>query len=86
MFPNLQHLNYCSSAIWYQHLSFHNPPPSVISTNLLELHVCLGHFSDCLYLLDGRFCQLHSFHVNIHRINSSRLTINNKVDPLLINI
>jgi len=55
-------------------------PPTVISSTFLELHVSLKNFSDCLYLLDGRFNQLCVLHVNISTITRSRLTINNKVD------
>ncbi|CAF0755522.1 unnamed protein product [Rotaria sordida] len=43
-----------------------------------ELYVCLHSFSDCLYLLDDRFNQLHTLYVNISLICSSDLTINNK--------
>ncbi|CAF4063234.1 unnamed protein product, partial [Rotaria sp. Silwood1] len=77
-FTNLQTLNIGPSSIWYQYLSFDRSPPTVISSTLLELYVCLDNFSDCLYLLDGRFNQLHTFHVNIDFITSSRLIINNK--------
>jgi hypothetical protein len=72
-------LNIGPSSIWYQYLSFDISPPTVISSTLLELHVCLTKFSDCLYLLDGRFNQLHTFHVNVEFITSSRSIINNKV-------
>ncbi|CAF0952712.1 unnamed protein product [Rotaria sordida] len=77
-FPNLQTLNIGPSSIWYQYLSFDMSPPTVISSTLLELYVCLVNFSDCLYLLDGRFNQLHTFHVDIDFITSSRSIINNK--------
>ncbi|CAF1460558.1 unnamed protein product [Rotaria sordida] len=46
-------------------------------STLLELHVSVTNFSDCLYLLDGRFNQLHTFYVNIAYTRFSRLTINN---------
>ncbi|CAF3857448.1 unnamed protein product [Rotaria sordida] len=52
-------------------------PSTVLSSNLLELHVHVLNFADCLYLLDGRFNQLHTFHVNISYISSNTLTINN---------
>ncbi len=66
--------------MWYQRLSF-NEFPTVASSTLLELHVCLRYFDDCLYLLDGRFNQLHTFCVDLKHIVSSGLTIN-KVDYL----
>ncbi|CAF2208551.1 unnamed protein product [Rotaria magnacalcarata] len=49
------------------------------SSTLLELHICLKRFSDCLYLLDGRFNKLHTLHVDIDTIiSSSDLTNNNQ--------
>jgi len=79
MFTNLKHLNFVSSLIWYQLFSFTISPPPVFSSNLVELHVSLDHFTDCLYLLDGHFKQLRRLHVNISTINSSSLVIDNKV-------
>ncbi|CAF1230165.1 unnamed protein product, partial [Rotaria sordida] len=78
MFINLQYLNFGPSSISYLQLSFGMLLPTVLSSNLLELHVCVLHFSDCLYLLDGRFNQLHTFYVNICSISSHSLTINNE--------
>ena len=85
---NLQYLNFGSSISWYICLSFVNSPPTCISSNLLELHLRLGNFLDCLYILDGRFSHLHTFHVdirnmqliynNVHSIYRSN--INNKVE------
>ena len=85
---NLQYLNYCSSSNSYRRLSFLSSPPTCISPNLLELHLRLVHFIDCLYILDGRFSHLHTFHVdirnmqliynNVHSIYRSN--INNKVE------
>ena len=65
MFTNLQYLNFCSSSRGHQRLLFRTPPLTVISTNLLKLHVYLDAFIDCLYLLDGRFNQLHTLYVDI---------------------
>ncbi|CAF3279690.1 unnamed protein product [Rotaria sp. Silwood2] len=78
MFTNLQYLNFISSLIWYQMISFNISPPSVISSNLLELYVSVGHFADCLYFLDGRFSQLRTLHINISLILYSWVPINNK--------
>jgi hypothetical protein len=78
-FNNLQYLNFGPSLISHQRLSFCTPPPPVISTNLLDLHVCLNNFRDCLYLLDGRFNQLHTLYVNTSYIGSWNVSINNKV-------
>ncbi|CAF3888150.1 unnamed protein product [Rotaria sp. Silwood1] len=77
MFANLQYLDFDSSSIYSQHLSFDIPPPIFISSTLLELHVNVTFFDDCLYLLDRRFNQLRVLHVKITWIRSSGLTINN---------
>ncbi|CAF3754481.1 unnamed protein product [Rotaria sp. Silwood1] len=79
MLINLKYLNFAPSSISYQELSFHYSPPPIFSSNLLELHVSLGNYTDCLYLLDGRFNQLHTLHVNIGTL-SSHLEIDNGVD------
>jgi hypothetical protein len=68
MFTNLKYLNFGESVRSDQRLSFYLSPPSVISSTLLELHVSLEYFSDCLYLLDGRFNQLHTLYVYISKI------------------
>ncbi|CAF4209205.1 unnamed protein product [Rotaria magnacalcarata] len=71
-------LIFCPSLLGHQRLSFDTTPLTIISTNLLKLHVYLDAFTDCLYLLDGRFNQLHTFYANISVIHSSNLSINNK--------
>jgi hypothetical protein len=78
-FTNLQYLNMDPNILRFQYLSF-NTPPTVISSTLLELYVCLDSFGDCLYLLDGRFNQLRILHVNVGHMRPSRLINNNKVD------
>ncbi|CAF1646068.1 unnamed protein product [Rotaria sp. Silwood1] len=78
MFSNLQYLNFCPSSLWNQRLFFYNPYPGINSSTLLELHICLKRFSDCLYILDGRFNKLHTLYVDIDFISSSDLTNNNK--------
>ncbi|CAF4341142.1 unnamed protein product [Rotaria sp. Silwood2] len=78
MFPNLRYLNFGPSSIWYQQLSYDAQLSTIISSSLLELHVCLPDLIDCLYLLDGCFNQLRTLHVNITFTMSSNSTINNK--------
>ena len=80
MFTNLHYLSFGSSSIWYQRFSFDMSFPTVTSSNLLELHISVGYFSDLLYLLDGRFNQLHTLNVNIRLISWSRSAINIEVD------
>ncbi|CAF2612711.1 unnamed protein product [Rotaria sp. Silwood2] len=78
MFTNLCYLNFQASLIYSQQVSFDIVPRKLIfSSTLLELHVNLENFNDCLYLLNGRFNQLHTFHVNISTIRSDP-TIDNK--------
>ncbi|CAM4803619.1 unnamed protein product [Rotaria magnacalcarata] len=77
IFTNLQYLNFCPSSIWYSRISLKGFTANLASTTLLELHVTLNNFNGCLYLLDGRFNQLHTLYVYVADIQSSRQTINN---------
>ncbi|CAF0723902.1 unnamed protein product [Rotaria sp. Silwood1] len=76
-FTNLQSLNFHPFPTCYQELSFKNSPPTLYSSTLLELYVNVTYFTDCLYLLDGRFNQLHTLYVKISWIWPSSLTIDN---------
>ncbi|CAF0903123.1 unnamed protein product [Rotaria sordida] len=82
MFTNLQYLNFCSSSIDSQYISFEISPPIFISSTLLELHVSVGSFNDCLYLLDGRFDQLRALYVNISWIHCYSRLISNNMESL----
>ena len=79
-FTNLQYLNFCPSSIWYSRISLTGFTENLVSSTLLELHVTVSKFDDCLYLLDGRFNKLHTFYVNVADIQSSQQTINNRVN------
>ncbi|CAF4591041.1 unnamed protein product, partial [Rotaria socialis] len=46
-----------------------------MSSILVELNVNVVHFTECLYLLDGRFNKLRTLHVNIDWIAHSTLII-----------
>ncbi len=46
-------------------MSYEYSFPIMCSLTLLELHVKVDSFDDCLYLLDGRFSQLQTFYVDI---------------------
>ena len=81
-FTNLQYLKFGPSLLCHQRLSFCTPLLTVISTTLLELHVCFDTFHDCLYLLDGRLNQLHTLYANIAFILPSSLPIKNEVNYL----
>ncbi|CAF4642625.1 unnamed protein product [Rotaria sp. Silwood2] len=80
LFTNLQYLNFSIFAIYNKRLPLQISSSAVISSNLLELNVCVENFVDCLYLLDGRFNKLSTLYVQISLIRSSSLTISNKVD------
>ncbi|CAM4960791.1 unnamed protein product [Rotaria socialis] len=77
VFTNLQYFNFDRSSIYDERLFFSMRSPTVISTNLLELHVSLLTFGDCLYLLDGHFNQLRSLYVDVNMIISSDRSVNN---------
>lgn len=77
MFSNLQYLNFGPSFSGYHTLSFGIPLPIVFSSVLLELHVTVESYEDCLYLLDGRFNQLHTLYIIISSSISRPLSIIN---------
>ena len=83
-FSNLRTLNFNPNALWHQHLSFDTLSPSVRSSTVLELHVCVFGFNDCLRFLDGGFSQLRIFDVKIDYIFASLSdVIDNKVNHLI---
>ncbi|CAM4840382.1 unnamed protein product [Rotaria magnacalcarata] len=67
-FTNLQNLNFCPSSISNSALSFNTYILRMTSSTLLELHIRVTDFNDCLYLLDGRFSQLRRLYVNISSV------------------
>jgi hypothetical protein len=87
MFNNLLCLKFHSYSDFHvgseERLSFSLiKPPRLFSSSLMQLHINVKKFTDCLYLLDGRFGQLHTFYVNVDWFPPpSPLTIN-KVDQL----
>ena len=80
MFTNLQYLNFGRSSIYDERLFFCMRCPTIISKNLLELHVCLKTFYDCLDLLDGHFNQLQTFYVYVSVINFMDRRVNNTIN------
>ncbi len=79
MFTNLLHLKF------YQNLNnptgfvLFNDQSSMFCSTLVELHINVYFFDDCLFLLDGRFNQLRILLVNVFHIWRLRSTITNKV-------
>ncbi|CAF3046999.1 unnamed protein product [Rotaria sp. Silwood2] len=54
-------------------LNFYNPLPfTIFSSTILILNVRVQCFEDCLYLLDGRFNQLHTLYVDLVNIHCPR--------------
>jgi hypothetical protein len=72
-FNNLISLTLCESSyknrlpLWFDSEYF----PTFRSSTLLELNIRVECIDDCLYLLDGRFNQLHTLHVDIRDIYPS---------------
>ncbi|CAF3385449.1 unnamed protein product [Rotaria socialis] len=78
-FSNIRDLKlYSPSNLCVDRLSFKNHRPTFFSSTLLEFHVHVQSFSDCLYLLDGRFNQLHTLIVTIDWILTSQPMNNNR--------
>ncbi|CAF2149124.1 unnamed protein product, partial [Rotaria magnacalcarata] len=75
MFENLQYFIFERTSTFNQSLSFGFSSSTFMSSILVELHVNVVHFTDCLYLLDGRFNKLRILHVNIDWIAHSTLII-----------
>jgi hypothetical protein len=54
----------------------HPPLPSFRSSTLRILNLRLQTFDDCLYLLDGRFNQLHTLIVDLAHLHRSDKILN----------
>jgi hypothetical protein len=80
MFNNLKYLEFGISSSLYNNVSFVILPPTVISSTLLELHINVEYFDNCLALLDGRFNQLHTLYIKIFSIRSTNLNVDHTVD------
>jgi hypothetical protein len=81
MFTNLTYLRFCLKEICRY------PPTSLIdlvsttcySSNIIHLNVRVRDFNACLCLLDGRLSQLQTFIVELDKINTASMNINNTV-------
>lgn len=71
---NLQYLKFDRSLY-----SFSAEYPTLISTNLRELHINVRDMDDCLYILNGSFDRLHTFNVTMEYI-LPRIKVENKVE------
>ncbi|CAF3283269.1 unnamed protein product [Rotaria socialis] len=80
VFKKLTHLTFAESS--YQsivELSFFYPPINFCSSTLLVLNIKINCFYTCLYLLDGRFNQLHTLIMEVANMYESE-KIENKGD------
>ncbi|CAF2041759.1 unnamed protein product [Rotaria magnacalcarata] len=66
LFSKLKYFDYRSS-FWYQ--SLFEMSTTISSLILLELHIKLDKFADCLYLLDGRFDSFENVFLDICQIS-----------------
>jgi hypothetical protein len=84
MFSNLKCLKFHPYSDFYiaynEQLSFESREATRSSSNLIELHISVEKFTDCLYLLDGHLEQLHTFYVNVHYFTPPSSPMINKVD------
>jgi hypothetical protein len=80
IFTNLLNLNFCLNlSTNFDEISFARFTPTFSSSTLMELHISVNNFCDCLLILDGRFNQLRTFYVKIHFIVPRPLQINDNV-------
>jgi hypothetical protein len=80
MFNNLRYLEFYQNLDKVATRVCFDHEPSIFSSTLVELHITVFLFDDCLYLLDGRLNQLRTLFVNVSYIFSPRSTISNKVN------
>jgi hypothetical protein len=79
MFTNLLHLKFYQNLNNPTEFVLFNDQSSMFCSTLVELHINVYFFDDCLFLLDGRFNQLRILLVNVFHIWRLRSTITNKV-------
>ncbi|CAF1589247.1 unnamed protein product [Rotaria magnacalcarata] len=80
VFINLTHLIFYESS--YKNtvrLLFEVPSPKLYSSTLRVLNIKVQSFHICLYLLDGRFSQLHTFSIELANINRPGEEIENQI-------
>lgn len=66
------------------HVSFNTQSPMFFSSTLVELHINIDNFDDCLFLLDGCFDQLRLFFVTTLFICPVKRILLNEVSRLSI--
>ncbi len=86
LFPNLTHFEFdLEDTCGLSPTPFnHSPSTSCYSSSIIYLRVQLDCLDDCLYLLDGRLSQLHTFIVEVSRMRYPSMIRNKTVKKLLI--
>jgi hypothetical protein len=81
MFTNLTHLEFKSedNFVYVPSSLIALPSTTCYSSNIVHLNVRVRNFDDCLWLLDGRLSQLHTFIVIVDDMYHSSMTFDNKV-------
>ncbi len=81
LFPNLTHFEFDLEDTCGLSPSpcYHSPSTSCYSSSIVYLRVQLDDLDDCLYLLDGRLNQLHTFIVEVEYMLSLTMIHNNTV-------
>ncbi|CAF4605006.1 unnamed protein product, partial [Rotaria sp. Silwood2] len=79
VFINLTHLIFCDASYKDNvRLLFKIPSPNFSSSSLLVLNIKVQTFDVCLYILDGRFEQLHTLHIELANTSSPSKEIENQ--------
>lgn len=85
MFMNLNYLNFTTDLVDHEQVLYEiSSPSSIVSANLLKLNIYMSCFNDCLYVLDGRFKNLHTLSITISHIHPSETIINHKVSQFFL--
>lgn len=79
VFTNLIDFNLYESFRLDHRLMFDIPSLSFSSSTLLKLNLRVQTFTDCLYLLDGRFNQLQTFDIELINMHPPDEEIPNNV-------
>jgi hypothetical protein len=83
MCQKLRHFKFYTSVPWgCGYISFGKQSPMFTSSTLVELHMTVYRFDECLFLLDGRFNQLRILFVTTFHVLPLERTMINKVNYL----
>jgi hypothetical protein len=86
MMNNLIHLTFYDASHKGIRLKIDSPLPNISSSTLLTLNVKVCNFKDCLYILDGRFNNLQSLHIDLMTIYPLLEQVENQVSLIIRDI